>query len=197
MRINFSVAVLLLLFPVAAIAQSGAMPESVVSDTPAGVLAIAAEDDTSLMWLAHVWSGGQTEAQCRNTAPHGMPLVPGERYCELLPGTSGIVGLQTSVGDTVTMVTWTRLTSGHEDAQAITDSLDVMLRGHGLAGRACHREPTDGLAMVWESPELLVYLSRITLPGELPKLVTLAVDDPEAFPEAFCRPQEQEHAHVP
>ena len=188
MKINFSVAASFLLFPVASFAQ------------PAEVLNIAAQDDTSLMWLAHVWSGGQTEAHCRNTAAHGMPLPQGERYCELLSRTRGTVGLQTNLDGMVEMVTWTRPTLSQTDAQEITDSLDTMLRSRGLAGRACDREPMDGLtaqAMVWEGPDLLVYLSRITLTGQLPKLVTIAVDVPEEFPEAFCRPIAKEHADVP
>jgi hypothetical protein len=141
------------------------------------------------MWLAHIWSGGQTEAQCRNTAAEGMPsLLPGERYCELQSSTHGTVGLQINVDGAVDIVTFTRLSLSHADAQTITDSLDTILRSHGLSGRACHREPTEGSAMVWKSQDLLVYLNRITLAGQLPKLSTIAIRETQAFPEGFCRP---------
>ena len=189
MKISIPISALLLVLPAAGLAQPIQKTGPVVADSPSGVLKIVATDDTSLMWLAHVWSGGQTEAQCRDKALHFMPpLLPGERYCELVSSTRGTVGLQTDVDGLVAMLTWTRLSLSHAAAQAITDSLDTMLRSHGLAGRACHREPEDGMAMVWESPRLLVYLSRITLPGQLPKLVTIAIDVPEEFPKGLCRP---------
>jgi hypothetical protein len=192
MKINVLVCACLLLFPVAGLAQPTQKTGPATADASAGVLKIVAKDDTSLMWLAHIWSGGQTEAQCRNTAAAGMPsLLPGERYCELNSSTHGTVGLQTNVDGAVDIVTFTRLSLSHADAQKITDSLDVILRSHGLAGRACHREPMDGLAMIWESQDLLVYLARITLTGQLPKLSTIAVRETEAFPPAFCRPIEK------
>ena len=187
--IRFSVAAFLLQLPVVILAQPTRNTGPVVTGAPAGVLKIVAKDDTSLMWLAHVWSSGKTEALCRNTAAEGMPsLLPGERYCELQSSTHGTVGLQTNVDGGVEIVTFTRLALSHAAAQTITDSLDVLLRSHGLSGRVCDREAMDGTAMVWESQDLLVYLSRITLTGQLPKLSTIAIREPEAFPKGFCRP---------
>jgi hypothetical protein len=179
----------LLLFPVAGLTQPTRNTGPVVAHAPAEVLKIVAKDDTSLMWLAHVWSGGKKEAVCRNTAAEGMPsLLPGERYCELQSSTHGTVGLQTNVDGAVEIVTFTRLSLSHAAAQTITDSLDAILRSHGLSGRVCDRDAMDGRAMVWESQDLLVYLSRITLTGQLPKLSTIAIRETEAFPKGFCRP---------
>jgi len=190
MKINVPICACLLLFPVAGLAQPAQKTGPAIADASAGVLKIAAKDDTSLMWLAHIWSGGQAEARCRYTIDHGRFLLPGERYCELFGGARGVVGLQLNVDSSIQLLTWDRPTLGHPDAQVITDSLDILLRSHGLTSRQCDKGIIpDGEVegALWESPVLLVQLSRITLNGRLPKLMVMAVDIPAAYPAALCR----------
>ncbi len=66
--------------------------------------------------------------------------------------------------------------------------------GYGLAGRDCGVDSDPGREIrgfIWESPDLVVFLSRITPEGGVPRLTTMATDIPSAVPTAVVCPVPQ------
>lgn len=149
-------------------------------------------NETSLMWLAREWAGSTGDALCGSPPPFGDPLwFPGGRYCGIVTSNRGVVGFQLDSRGIVHAVTWHRNTASPSDAERITDSLDVVLRGRRMTARPCEpgSSPAGEVeAAVWEADDLLVFLSRITPDTMPPKLVAMAVDVPAAFPQFLCKP---------
>jgi hypothetical protein len=156
--------------------------------------------DSTLMSLAHLWSGGASPARCGRTPPPREPLsFPGGRYCEVLSPTRGRIGFRIDQTGRIRLLTWDRITDSRAHARSVGDSLDVVLRDRSSRTRLCrpdspHRQDLPG--MLWESGELVVHLSWTTPGDERPKLLAMAVDDPKEFPFFLCKPFDQARSDV-
>ena len=156
--------------------------------------AAAATHAPTLHQLATDWSGGQTRPRCQTRGPDGEYLgLPGERYC-VWPTPDGAAGqgevsAHTLVTGRVLFVHWVRPTADKTDADRLVDSLGRALTSRGLIARACPSGdvPAGHLEMTrWESPTLIVELSRVAPAQGAPRLSVIAGDDPGAVPDVLC-----------
>jgi hypothetical protein len=148
-----------------------------------------------MMWLAHVWSGGEGPAQCgRTPPPNEVVWFPGGRYCEVRSEQRGQIGFRIDGLGRIRVLTWDRNTESRAHARSLSDSLDVALRSRALTQRLCRPDsgyPADLPGMIWESAALLVHLSWITRGDDRPKLLAIAVNDPKEYPHFLCKPFDQ------
>lgn len=170
------------------------------AEEPLLVVKNSRRPDSTLMSLAHLWSGGAGPARCGRTPPPNEPMsFPGGRYCEVLTPTRGRIGFRIDQAGRIRLLTWDRVTDSRAHAKSVGDSLDVALRGRSSRTRLCrpdspHRQDLPG--MLWESGELVVHLSWTTPGDERPKLLAMAVDDPKEFPFFLCKPFDQARSDV-
>ncbi|MHB1223816.1 MAG: hypothetical protein ACYC2G_07185 [Gemmatimonadaceae bacterium] len=172
---------------------------AILSSCGAGAHAASdAAGHPTLSGLAVGWSGGQGEPRCQDHGPRGEYLGGmGDQYCEWVPPAgSGVVGSVSAHANALgrpTMLTWERPARDAADADRIIDSLGTALTGYGLAGRDCGVGSDPGpeiRGFIWESQDLVVFLSRITPEGGVPRLMAMVFDIPSAVPDMACpRPQ--------
>ena len=151
--------------------------------------------DSTMMWLAHVWSGSEGPARCgRTPPPNEVMWFPGGRYCELLSLDRGQIGLRIDERGLIRVLTWDRQTGSRAHARSLTDSLDGVLRRRSLTPRLCRPDSgyrADLPGMIWENERLLVHLSWITRGDDRPTLLAIAVNDPKEYPHFLCKPFDQ------
>ena len=190
--------IVLLAVTIAAAGCAGPPRGSVVlpgAEQPLHLVATSRRVDSTMMWLAHVWSGGAGPAHCGLTPPpNEVVWFPGGRYCEVRSPQRGQIGFRIDGLGRIRVLTWDRSTESRAHARSLSDSLDVVLRSRSLTQRLCRPDSgyrADLPGMIWESPALLVHLSWITRGDDRPKLLAIAVNDPKEYPQFLCKPFDQ------
>jgi hypothetical protein len=153
--------------------------------------AAAVSVDDPLMRITNFLVGESREPVCGTTPPEGEGIwYDGGDYCEWKTPTRGRIGAQRDEQHRVHAVTLNRETNSEARAHGIVDSLAATLRSFGLAGRECEPGSSPaGAIRSWlyeNRKNLLVHISEITPPAGPPRLVAVAVDNPDAFPRALC-----------
>jgi hypothetical protein len=186
------------LFSLAGCARQAPSLAAKFAEEPLHLVKNSRRADSTLMSLAHFWSGGASPARCARTPPPRETIsFPGGRYCEVLSPTRGRIGFRIDQTGRIRLLTWDRITDSRAHARSVGDSLDVVLRDRSSRTRLCrpdspHRQELPG--MLWESGKLVVHLSWTTPGDERPKLLAMAVDDPKEFPFFLCRAFDQADA---
>lgn len=87
-------------------------------------------------------------------------------------------------------VTVLRQTDSEAQAHEILDSLATTLRSFGLGERECEPGSSPaGAIRSWlyeDRKDILVHISEITPPASPPRLLAVAVDNPNEFPRFLC-----------
>ncbi|MDQ3674465.1 MAG: hypothetical protein M3365_08840 [Gemmatimonadota bacterium] len=178
--------------------QAGRGVATPTVEQPLHLLATSNRVDSTMMWLARIWSAGQGPARCgRTPPPNEVMWFPGGQYCEFLSPQRGQIGFRVDDRGLIRVMTWDRRTDSRAHARSLTDSLDVVLRSRALTPRLCRSDSgyrADLPGMLWESEGMLVHLSWITRGDERPKLLAIAVTDPKEYPHFLCKPFDQAEA---
>jgi hypothetical protein len=151
----------------------------------------AAGVDDPLMRIANFFVGEWREPEC-GSEPSGGEWIwyDGGDYCEWMTPTRGRIVAQRDEHHRVHAVLLNRQTDSEAHARKILDSLATTLRSFGLAGRECEPGSSPaGAVRSWlyeDRKEILVHISEITPPASAPRLLAVAVDNPNAFPRALC-----------
>ena len=151
----------------------------------------AAGADATLLRIIRFFVGEWHEPVCGSKPPQGGFIwVEGGDYCEWMTPTRGQIVAQRDEQHRVHLVTVNRQTKGEAHAREILDSLATTLRSFGLSDRECAPGSSPaGAVRSWlyeGRGDLLVHISEITPPTGPPRLLAVAVDNPNAFPRALC-----------
>lgn len=147
--------------------------------------------DGPLMRITNFFVGEWREPECGSKPPEGEFLwFPGGDYCEWMTPTRGRIVAQRDEQHRVHVVILNRQTNSEARAHEVLDSLISTLRSFGLTGRECEPGSSPaGAIRSWlyeERRDILVHISEITPPASPPRVLAVAVDNPNAFPRTLC-----------
>jgi hypothetical protein len=152
---------------------------------------VAAGVDDPLMRVTNFLVGESREPVCGSKPPEGEWIwYEGGDYCEWITPTRGRIVAQRDEQHRVRTVLLNRQTNSETQAHEVLDSLVTSLRSFGLTGRECEPGSSPaGAIRSWlyeDRKNLLVHISEITPPASQPRLLAVAMDNPNAFPRALC-----------
>ena len=160
------------------------------SPAPVDSAALVAEG-SGLAQLTSFLVGPWHAPVCGTQPPEGEFIwSPGGDYCEWKTEARGRIGVQRNERRHVVAITVNRNTSGNAQARAIVDSIGTAVRSWGLTGRECAPGSApvgDIRSWLFKRSDIAVHISQITPPSGVPRLLIVAVDDPNAVPEVICR----------
>lgn len=147
--------------------------------------------DDPLMRITNFFVGESREPVCGSTpAEDEWVWYKGGDYCEWTTPTRGRIVAQRDEQHRVHAVTVKRQTASEASAHGILDSLATALRSLGLTGRECEPGSSPaGAIRSWlyeDRKNLLVHISEITPQAGPPRLLAVAMDNPDAFPRVLC-----------
>jgi hypothetical protein len=153
--------------------------------------AVAVDADDPLMRIANFFIGERREPVCGSNPPQGERIwYEGGDACEWMTPTRGRIVAQRDQQHRVHAVTVNRQTNSEANAHEVLDSLATAFRSFGLSARECEPGSTPaGAVRMWlyeDRKNTLVHISEITPPASPPRLVAVALDNPDAFPRALC-----------
>lgn len=151
----------------------------------------AAGVDNPLMRITNFFVGEWREPVCGSKPPEGEFIwFAGGDYCEWMTPTRGRIMAQRDEQHRVHAVLLNRQTNSEAHAHEVLDSLATTLRSFGLSERECEPGSSPaGAIRSWlyeDRRDILVHISEITPPASPPRLLAVAVDNPNAFPRALC-----------
>jgi hypothetical protein len=132
------------------------------------------------------------EPKCSSQAPQGEVIwFEGGEYCEWTTLDRGRIGVQRDQQHRIHAITANRQTKSEAHARVVVDSLAAVLRSLDLSERECAPGSSPaGAVRTWlyqGRSDFLVHVSEITPESGAPRLLTIAVDTPSAFPVTLCR----------
>ena len=149
-------------------------------------------DGSALGRLTSFFVGEWRVPLCGIQPPDGDFLwFPSGDYCEWKTEARGRIGVQRDARRQVVAITVNRDTNGESQARAIVDSINTAVRSWGLTGRECAPGSSPAGAVrswIFRRDDVGVHMSQITPPSGLPRLLIIAVKDPNAVPVEICRP---------
>ena len=153
--------------------------------------ATASDAGPPLMRITNFLVGEWHEPVCGSKPAEGEWVwYEGGDYCAWVTPTRGRIVAQRDEQHRVHSVTLNRQVSSEANARQILDSLATALGSFGLSGRECEPGSSPaGAVRSWlyeNGRDLLVNIQEITPPGSPPRLVGIAVDNPDAFPRGLC-----------
>jgi hypothetical protein len=180
----------LLTFPVC-LAFALPVTRAIAQSVPPSDSAKLVADGSALAKLTSFVVGEWRVPVCGTQTPEGEFLwIRGGDYCEWNSDTRGRIGVQRDERRHVVGVTVNRNTNGEAHARAIVDSLSSVVRSWGLSGRECAPGSSpagDIRSWLFKRSDIAVHVSQITPPSGLPRLLIIAVGDPNEFPDPICR----------
>lgn len=148
-------------------------------------------DGSALARLTSFFVGQWRAPVCGIEPPQGeFVWMPGGDYCEWKSEARGRIGVQRDGRRHVVAITLNRNTNGEAQARAIVDSIRTVVNSWGLSGRECARSSSpagDVRSWLFKRSGIGVHISQITPPSGLPRLLVIAVDNPNEVPEEICR----------
>ena len=147
--------------------------------------------DDPLMRITNFLVGDSREPLCGSKPPEGEWIwFQGGDYCEWMTPSRGRIVAQRDQQHRVRAVLLNRQTNSEAQAHEVLDSLATTLRSFGLTGRECEPGSSPaGAIRSWlyeDRKNLLVHISEITPPASPPRLLAVAMDNPNAFPRSLC-----------